>query len=133
MTDDQPAELTAVMPNVQRLLAAQGVAFSSAFATTSLCCPARTTVLRGQYVHNHTVLSNGGPQGGFPKFYQTGFEASTLATWLQDKGYETALMGKYLNSYPFGPPDRQSAQLPRAAAELRPAGLERVVRVFRRT
>ena len=104
MTDDQPAELTAVMPNVQRLLAAQGVAFSSAFATTSLCCPARTTVLRGQYVHNHTVLSNGGPQGGFPKFHQTGFEASTLATWLQDKGYETALMGKYLNSYPFGPP-----------------------------
>ncbi len=105
MTDDQPAELTAVMPNVQRLLAAQGVTFSSAFATTSLCCPARTTVLRGQYVHNHTVYSNGGPQGGFPKFYQTGYEASTLATWLQDKGYETALMGKYLNSYPFGPPE----------------------------
>ena len=104
MTDDQPAELTAVMPNVQRLLVDQGVAFSSAFATTSLCCPARTTVLRGQYVHNHTVFSNGGPQGGFPKFYQTGFETSTLATWLQSAGYRTALMGKYLNSYPFGPP-----------------------------
>ncbi len=104
MTDDQPAELTAAMPNVQRLLADEGVAFSSAFATTSLCCPARTTVLRGQYVHNHKVLSNGGPQGGFPKFYQTGFEASTLATWLQSAGYRTALMGKYLNAYPFGPP-----------------------------
>ena len=105
MTDDQPAQLTAVMPNVQRLLAAKGVSFNSAFATTSLCCPARTTVLRGQYVHNHHVLSNGGPQGGFPKFYQTGFEASTLATWLQDAGYDTALLGKYLNAYPYGPPE----------------------------
>ena len=110
MTDDQPAELTAVMPNVQRLLAAEGVTFSSAFATTSLCCPARTTVLRGQYVHNHKVLSNGGPQGGFPRFYQTGFETSTLATWLQRAGYRTALMGKYLNAYPFGPlPDNPAA------------------------
>ncbi len=104
MTDDQPAELTAVMPNVQRLLAGEGVTFSSAFVTTSLCCPARTTVLRGQYAHNHTVLSNGGPRGGFPRFYETGFEASTLATWLQGAGYHTALMGKYLNAYPFGPP-----------------------------
>lgn len=103
MTDDQPAELTAVMPNVQRLLADEGVAFSNAFVTTSLCCPARITALRGQYVHNHKVLSNGGPQGGFPKLYQTGFENSTLATWLQGSGYRTALMGKYLNAYPFGP------------------------------
>ena len=105
MTDDQPYGLTAAMPNVQNLLADRGVRFENAFATTGLCCPARTTVLRGQYVHNHEVLSNGGPQGGFPKFYQTGYEASTLATWLQGAGYRTALMGKYLNAYPYGPPE----------------------------
>jgi len=103
MTDDQPAALSAFMPTVQRELADKGVQFSEAFTTNTLCCPARTSVLRGQYVHNHQVLSNGGPQGGFPKFYQTGFEASTLATWLQDAGYRTAMMGKYLNAYPFGP------------------------------
>ena len=103
MTDDQPYGLTAAMPNVQNLLADRGVRFENAFATTSLCCPARTTVLRGQYVHNHEVLSNGGPQGGFPKLYETGFEASTLATWLEGAGYRTALMGKYLNAYPYGP------------------------------
>lgn len=103
MTDDQPAELTTLMPTVARELAAKGVGFSEAFTTNTLCCPARTSVLRGQYVHNHGVRSNGGPEGGFPKLHQSGLEASTLVTWLQDAGYRTALMGKYLNAYPFGP------------------------------
>ncbi len=103
MTDDQRADLSALMPTVQRELADKGVSFREAFTTNSLCCPARTSVLRGQYVHNHQVFSNGGPQGGFPKLYQTGFEGSTIATWLQDAGYRTALMGKYLNAYPYGP------------------------------
>lgn len=103
MTDDQAASLTRFMPTVQRELVAKGSSFRNAYATTSLCCPSRTTALRGQYVHNHGVLSNGGSHGGFPKLYQSGREHSTLATWLSDKGYTTALMGKYLNSYPFGP------------------------------
>jgi arylsulfatase A-like enzyme len=58
--------------------------------------------LRGQYAHNHGVKSNDGTNGGFPKFYATGNEASTLATWLQDEGYRTALIGKYFNAYPEG-------------------------------
>jgi N-acetylglucosamine-6-sulfatase len=28
-----------------------------------------------------------------------GAENSTVATWLQDAGYQTALIGKYLNGY----------------------------------
>lgn len=103
LTDDQPLELTAFMPTLQNELVAKGTSFEQAFATTSLCCPARVSILRGQYVHNHQVLSNGGLQGGFPKFYQTGFEASTVATWLQAKGYRTGMLGKYMNAYPFGP------------------------------
>ncbi len=103
MTDDQRADLSTFMPTVQRELVEKGVSFTQAFTTSSLCCPARTSVLRGQHVHNHQVLSNGGPQGGFPKLYETGFEASTIATWLQNAGYRTALMGKYLNAYPYGP------------------------------
>jgi arylsulfatase A-like enzyme len=103
LTDDQAADLTAFMPTVQRELVDKGVSFSEAFTTNTLCCRRGTTVLRGQYVHNHSVLSNGGPQGGFPKFYQSGFEASTLATWLQGAGYRTGMFGKYLNAYPFGP------------------------------
>jgi N-acetylglucosamine-6-sulfatase len=103
VTDDQLATSLALMPTLQRELVDGGVHLPNAFTSTPLCCPARVSILRGQYAHNHRVRSNGGPEGGFPKFYATGFEASSLAPWLQGAGYRTAMMGKYLNAYPYGP------------------------------
>jgi arylsulfatase A-like enzyme len=73
---------------------------------TPLCCPSRACILRGQYTHNHGVYSNTAPSGGFGRFYALQDETSTLATWLQQAGYRTALIGKYLNGYPF-PEDRE--------------------------
>ncbi len=102
VTDDLDARSATCLPNVQTLLAAEGVTFANAFATTPLCCPSRASILRGQYAHNHGVLSNSGENGGFPTFYRLGDEESTVATWLQDAGYRTALVGKYLNRYPKG-------------------------------
>src|SRR5207237_2691916 len=49
----------------------------------------------GQYAHNHGVLSNDPPHGGYYKLKG----ASTLPVWLQRAGYRTALVGKYLNDY----------------------------------
>lgn len=66
----------------------------------SLCCPSRTTTLRGQYSHNSGVESNGGSNGGFETAHKLGIERSTVGTWLQSAGYRTALIGKYLNGYP---------------------------------
>ena len=83
-----------------KLLAEEGLTFTNAFVTTPLCCPSRASILRGQYAHSHGVLSNGGDNGAFPTFYRLGDEESTVATWLQDAGYRTALIGKYLNRYP---------------------------------
>ena len=103
LTDDQVANLVPYMPQVQKLLVREGSSFTQAFATTPLCCPARATLLRGQYAHNHDVLNNDGPDGGFPQFYSSGDETSTVATWLQGAGYQTALLGKYFNAYPTGP------------------------------
>lgn len=100
VTDDQNADTIAFMPTLQRFLVDQGTSFSNAYAPTPLCCPSRATILRGQYVHNHGVKSNDGVNGGFPKFFDAGNEASTLATWLHDEGYRTALIGKYFNAYP---------------------------------
>jgi arylsulfatase A-like enzyme len=102
LTDDLDAELGTLdyMPNLRRLLTAEGVTFENAFVTNSLCCPSRATLLRGQYTHGHGVYTNMPPTGGFEKFSATGLERSTLATWLQDAGYLTALLGKYLNGYP---------------------------------
>jgi arylsulfatase A-like enzyme len=72
--------------------------------TNSLCCPSRTTTLRGQYAHNTGVWTNGGDNGGFERAYANGIEHDTVATRLEHAGYATSLTGKYLNGYPNGAP-----------------------------
>jgi N-acetylglucosamine-6-sulfatase len=99
LTDDQDEASLAHMPKVQALLVKQGISFSQAFVTTPLCCPSRASILRGQYSHNHQVLHNLTARGGYARFHELGNETSTLATWLDDAGYETMLIGKYLNGY----------------------------------
>jgi len=100
LTDDQDLESLAHMPRVQALLVKQGLTFKNAFVTTPLCCPSRASILTGQYPHNHNILSNAPPLGGFVKFRDLKREDSTVATWLRTAGYRTALFGKYLNGYP---------------------------------
>ena len=87
------------MPNLREEVIEEGTTFENSFVTNSLCCPSRATTLRGQYVHNHQVLSNEPPRGGFQKFRFLGHENSTMATWLQEDGYRTSFFGKYLNGY----------------------------------
>lgn len=102
VTDDQNADTIAFMPTLQSELLDRGTSFTRAYAPTPLCCPGRASILRGQYAHNHLVKSNDGVSGGFPQFFDKAREASTLATWLKDAGYHTALIGKYFNAYPEG-------------------------------
>ena len=99
LADDLDAAETAFMPKLNGLLVAQGTTFSSYFVTDSLCCPSRSSILRGQYPHNTQVAGNVPPAGGVAKFHSTGDDRSTIGTWLHDSGYRTALMGKYLNGY----------------------------------
>ncbi|MBK9092889.1 MAG: sulfatase [Anaerolineae bacterium] len=100
VADDLDAASVSAMPQVQALLRGQGLTFTQAFVTNSVCCPSRTTFLRGQYTHSHHIYTNRAPDGGFELVYQLGLEQSTVATWLHDAGYRTALFGKYLNNYP---------------------------------
>jgi N-acetylglucosamine-6-sulfatase len=106
LTDDMKARELQYMPNTQRLLADQGLKFTEAYVTRSLCCPSRATILRGQYAHNHKVWTNVNPSGGFWNFYDHDLDNSTIATWLDDPDnfddgvdYDTVLIGKYLNRY----------------------------------
>ena len=108
MSDDQDIETIRYMPRVQELLAGQGTTFENSFVTSSICCPSNVTALTGQYTHNHGVLNNILPTGGFQKFVNmrtdgdpaTQGDESTLATWLNDVGYNNARVGKYLVGYP---------------------------------
>ena len=100
LLDDLRADDLASMPVVQELLVTQGASFANFFAAAPGCAPARASILRGQYPHSHGVLRGKGEVGGFGQFYRQGLEESTIATWLQEAGYRTALFGKYLNGYP---------------------------------
>lgn len=100
LTDDMEASAIEFMPKTKELIGLQGATFTNFYISMSLCCPSRATILRGQYMHNTQIAGNKLPEGGFDKFYQLGLEQSTMAVWLQQAGYNTALFGKYLNEYP---------------------------------
>jgi len=95
LTDDQRWDSLWTMPIVQRRLVDRGVTFDNAFVVNSLCCPSRASILTGRYSHGTGVYRNTRIGGGFAAFD----DASTIATWLHDDGYRTALIGKYLNWY----------------------------------
>ena len=95
MTDDQTVAQTRVMRTVQRDIRDEGASFTRAFASYPLCCPSRATFLTGQHSHNHGVLGNGTPVGGFDALDQE----NTLGVWLQSAGYRTIHVGKFLNGY----------------------------------
>jgi len=95
VTDDQRWDTLWAMPEVRRLLVDQGITFTNAFTTSSLCCPSRASILTGDYPHTTGVYRQRMPFGGFKAFD----DSTTIATVLHDAGYETGLFGKYLDAY----------------------------------
>jgi arylsulfatase A-like enzyme len=92
LTDDQSVDSVAHMPFVHART--DWITFQNAFLNLPLCCPSRATLLSGLSSHHHGVEDNVSGRR---------FDASsTVATWLHGAGYRTALIGKYLNRYPFG-------------------------------
>jgi N-acetylglucosamine-6-sulfatase len=104
LTDDLSWNLIRYMPHV-RQMQREGMTFTNYFVTDSLCCPSRASIFTGRYPHNHRVLTNTPPSGGFAAFHYRG-DQRTFATALAGDGYRTAMMGKYLNGYqaPFRKP-----------------------------
>ncbi|MFG2005117.1 sulfatase [Spirillospora sp. NPDC048911] len=98
LTDDLASNLLPYMPNVQRMQQ-RGMTFSNYFVTDSLCCPSRATMMTGRYPHNTGVFTNQGSDGGYATFNRKGNQKRTFATSLKAAGYNTALLGKYLNGY----------------------------------
>lgn len=94
VADDMRYDDVQAMPTLQTL-AQRGISFQRAFVTTPLCCPSRASLLTGQYARNHGVRANEPPNGGFERFD----DRSTLATWLNEHGVRTGLVGRYLNEY----------------------------------
>jgi N-acetylglucosamine-6-sulfatase len=103
LADDLDLASVQKMPEITSLLAEEGTTFENSFVSYPTC-PSRATMLTGLYSHNHNVRGNKRPVGGFEKFRDEGLEEDTIAARLQEEGYRTALIGKYLNHYPGDDP-----------------------------
>lgn len=97
ITDDQRADTLWSMPALQAV-AARGTAFSNAFTSTPLCCPARCSLLKGMYPHEAGVVRNSPPHGGVEYCDME----STLFTALHNAGYRVGVFGKLMNGTPNG-------------------------------
>jgi arylsulfatase A-like enzyme len=99
LADDMRKDDLRYMPKTRNLLRDKGMSFSNAFVSHALCCPARATIMRGQYAHNTGVWTNSGSSGGLQAYRANGLEQDNVTTRLDVAGYRTGLFGKYLNGY----------------------------------
>lgn len=96
LTDDQRWDMMAVLKKTRRWFGREGTTYPYAFATTPLCCPSRASIMTGQYAHNTRVETNiDGERLD---------QRATMQRYLQDAGYRTAIVGKYLNAWQADPP-----------------------------
>ena len=93
ISDDQNIDSLPVMRKLLAYPEGSWVKFNNAFVNNSVCCPARATLLTGQYAHTSGVLNNFSGD----KLDDT----NTLPVWLDQAGYRTGLIGRYLNGYPW--------------------------------
>jgi arylsulfatase A-like enzyme len=105
LMDDFSMDLLRTMKSA-RYMAAHGASYDNAFVVDSLCCVSRSATFTGQYPHQTGVLTNTtnlpnrlGPIGGWRGFARNGNQARTFALRLQQSGYTTGYVGKYLNGY----------------------------------
>lgn len=94
MLDDMRSDEMKFAPNARAYVRDRGLDFRNAFSPFPLCCPARASFLLGKYAHNHRVLYHEAPYG-----FGSLDDRVTIATRLQAAGYQTAMVGKYLNKY----------------------------------
>ena len=101
LTDDQDSLLGGIdrMPKLRQHLIDQGTTFTNAYVHTPICCPSRSSILSGRYLHNGVTKNNSVSGNCNGKLWQDDAERKTFAVYAQEAGYVTSYAGKYLNTY----------------------------------
>ena len=103
VVDNQPASILGAYgnpdvktPNIDRL-ASEGVRFTRAFAVHGMCSPTRATLLTGLLPSQHGVQDwlDDEEMGNWPSDWNAIREYRTLPYTLKNRGYQTALIGKW--------------------------------------
>ena len=101
LTDDQDVALFGYnpMPKAKALLADAGMSFTNMFVSSPICCPSRSSILTGKFVHNHLATNNSVSGNCSSSEWQQGPEQEAFPVYLKYSGYNTFFAGKYLNQY----------------------------------
>ncbi|KRE93963.1 hypothetical protein ASG76_11130 [Nocardioides sp. Soil774] len=107
MLDDFSMDLVQTMRSVQRMRRT-GASYPHSFVTDSLCCVSRSSFFTGQYPHQTGVRTNTSHQGtstlgGWPAYDTHGNPERAFNVRLQEAGYTTGFVGKFLNEYEWSP------------------------------
>ena len=112
LTDNQPASLIGSYgnpdirtPNIDAL-ASEGVRFTRAYAVNGMCSPTRATLMTGLMPSQHGVHSwlDDEQLSKWPAGWNAVAEYRSLPLTLKNRGYETAMIGKWH----LGKPDQPS-------------------------
>jgi len=96
LTDDQRADTLWSMPIVTQRLVGSGMQFAEVFATTTECCPFRASFHSGGYKPCNTGVKNGTNLNGAMSHFR---DVDSFARRLQQSGYATGFIGKYMHGY----------------------------------
>ena len=111
LTDNQPASILGTYgntdvrtPHIDRL-ASQGIQFNHAFAVNGMCSPTRATLMTGLMPSQHGVHNwlDDNLLSQWPKDWSAIAEYRTLPLTLKNRGYQTALIGKWHLGQPWKP------------------------------
>ncbi len=111
MSDNQPADLLGCYGNDEihtphlDKMGQQGMRFDNAYCVNGMCSPCRASVLTGRMPSQHGLHTwlDDRLMDSWPPAWNGIAEFDTLPEMLQQKGYQTALIGKYHIGSPFEP------------------------------